>query len=144
MFAQAWPLLLAGAAIVGGMMLVLWVIHLLLRNAAVVDVGWAAGLGLLAAYYANAGPGYSARRYVIATMALIWSFRLAGYLLFARVIGHPEEGRYVQLRAEWKTNLPLRFLFFFEFQALLDLVLSVPFLSFPFQSSFSRVESRFG
>jgi steroid 5-alpha reductase family enzyme len=48
--------------------------------------------------------------------------------LFARVLGHPEEGRYVQLRAEWKTHLPLRFFFFFEFQALLDLVLSLPFL----------------
>ena len=49
-------------------------------------------------------------------------------LLFARVLGKPEEGRYVQLRQEWKSNLPLRFLFFFEFQALLDVVLSLPFL----------------
>jgi steroid 5-alpha reductase family enzyme len=48
--------------------------------------------------------------------------------LLTRVIGQPEEGRYVQLRKEWKTNLPLRFLFFFEFQALLDVVLSLPFL----------------
>lgn len=128
MLAQVLPLLLTGAAIVGALMLFLWVIHLLIGNAAVVDVGWAAGLGLLAVYYAYAGPGYSARRYVIAGMAAIWSFRLAGYLLFARVIGHPEEGRYVQLRQDWKTNLPVRFFFFFEFQALLDLALSLPFL----------------
>jgi steroid 5-alpha reductase family enzyme len=128
MHSNAYSLLLVGAAIVGGMMFILWIIHLLLRNAAVVDVGWAAGLGLLAVYYAYAGPGYSARKYAIAAMAGIWSVRLAGYLLFARVLGHPEEGRYVQLRQEWKTNLPLRFLFFFEFQALLDLVLSLPFL----------------
>jgi steroid 5-alpha reductase family enzyme len=32
------------------------------------------------------------------------------------------------LRKEWKTNLPLRFFFFFQFQALLDLFLSLPFL----------------
>jgi steroid 5-alpha reductase family enzyme len=128
MFFQAASFLLTGAALVGGMMLVLWIIHLLIRNAAVVDVGWAAGLGILALYYAYACPGYAARRYAIAAMAAIWSFRLAGYLLFARVLGHPEEGRYVQLRAEWKTHLPLRFFFFFEFQALLDLVLSLPFL----------------
>lgn len=128
MLSQAVPLLIMGAALVGGMMLVLWTIHLLIRNAAVVDVGWAAGLGILAVYYASAGPGYAARRYAIAAMAAIWSFRLAGYLLFVRVLGHPEEGRYVQLRAEWKTRLPLRFFFFFEFQALLDLVLSLPFL----------------
>jgi steroid 5-alpha reductase family enzyme len=62
MFAQAIPLLLTGAAVVCSMMLALWVVHLLIRNAAVVDVGWAAGLGLLALYYAYAGPGYSARK----------------------------------------------------------------------------------
>jgi steroid 5-alpha reductase family enzyme len=61
-------------------------------------------------------------------MAGLWSLRWTSYLSFTRVLGHPEEGRYVQLRKEWKTRLNLRFLFFFEFQALLDLVLSVPFL----------------
>ena len=128
MLSHALPLLGAGAAIVTIMMLFLWGIHLLIRNAAIVDVGWAAGLGLLAVYYAYAGPGYATRKDLIAAMAGIWSFRLASYLLIARVIGHPEEGRYVQLRQEWKTRLPLRFFFFFEFQAFLDLVLSLPFL----------------
>ena len=121
-------LALNGTAIVCGMMLVLWVIHLLIRNAAIVDVGWAAGLGILGVFYAWVGPGYSARRWAIAAMAGFWGLRLAGYLLFARVIERPEEGRYVQLRKEWKTHLPLRFLFFFEFQALLDVLLSLPFL----------------
>lgn len=128
MFATVLHLVLVGAAIVAAMMFLLWIIHLLIRNAAIVDVGWAAGLALLAIYYAYAGPGYSARRYAIATMAGLWGLRLATYLLFARIIGQPEEGRYVRLRKEWKTNLPLRFLFFFEFQALLDVLLSLPFL----------------
>jgi steroid 5-alpha reductase family enzyme len=128
MLQQALPLLAVGAAIVASMMFILWLIHLLIHNAAIVDVGWAAGLGLLAIFYASVAPGYSARRYAIATMAAIWSFRLAIYLLFARIIGHPEEGRYVELRQNWKTHLPLRFFFFFQFQALLDLVLSLPFL----------------
>jgi steroid 5-alpha reductase family enzyme len=128
MFHQALSLLTVGAIIVATLMLLLWIIHLLIRNAAVVDVGWAAGLGLLALYYAYAAPGYSTRKVLIAAMAAIWSFRLASFLLFARVIGHPEEGRYVQLRQDWKTNLPLRFFSFFQFQALLDLVLSLPFL----------------
>ena len=128
MLIAALHLAIVGTGIVAGMMLVLWVIHLLIKNAAIVDVGWAAGLALLAIYYGYAAPGYSARRYAIATMAGVWGFRLATYLLFARIIGHPEEGRYVQLRKDWKTNLPLRFLAFFEFQALLDVVLSLPFL----------------
>jgi steroid 5-alpha reductase family enzyme len=128
MLAQVGHLALLGAAIVAGMMLVLWIIHLLIRNAAIVDVGWAAGLGILALFYAAAGPGYAARKWAMASMAAFWGLRLAAFLLFARVLGHPEEGRYVQLRKEWKTNLALRFLFFFEFQALLDVVLSLPFL----------------
>jgi steroid 5-alpha reductase family enzyme len=125
---QVVHLAVIGAAIVGGMMFVLWAIHLLIKNAAIVDFGWAVGLALLGVWYAWAGPGYSARKWAIATMAGFWGLRLGIYLLFARVIGHPEEGRYVQLRQEWKTNLPVRFLFFFEFQALLDVVLSLPFL----------------
>jgi len=128
MFSEALHLVLTGAAIVAAMMLILWGIHLLMRNAAIVDVGWALGLGLLGIYYAWAGPGYQARKYAISAMAGFWGLRLAGYLFFTRVLGQPEEGRYVQLRKEWKTNLPIRFLFFFEFQALLDVVLSMPFL----------------
>src|SRR5262249_21935484 len=103
-------------------------IHLLIQNAAIVDFGWAIGLALLAVWYASAGPGYHARKWAIASMAGFWGLRLGIYLLFARVIGHQEEGRYVQLRQEWKTNLPLRFLYFFGLQALLDVVLSLPFL----------------
>ena len=37
-------------------MLLLCVVLLAIRNAAIVDVGWAAGLGLLAAFYASVGP----------------------------------------------------------------------------------------
>src|ERR1700720_763271 len=117
-----------GAAIVAAMMLLLWLIHLLIRNAAIVDAGWAAGLAMLAIFYATRGPGYSARKWAIALMAGFWGLRLAIYLLFSRVLRKPEEGRYVQLRREWKTHLALRFLFFFEFQAVLTVVLSLPFL----------------
>jgi steroid 5-alpha reductase family enzyme len=128
MLAAALHLAERGLLMVAAMMLALWIIHLLIRNAAVVDAGWAAGLAMLAIFYASMGPGYSARKWAIALMAGFWGLRLAFYLLFSRVIRKPEEGRYVQLRREWKTHLALRFLFFFEFQAVLTVVLSLPFL----------------
>jgi steroid 5-alpha reductase family enzyme len=128
MLAEGLHLALQGLAIVAAMMFALWLIHLLIRNAAIVDVGWAAGLAMLAIFYAAKGPEYPARKWAIATMAGFWGLRLAAYLLFSRVLGKREEGRYVQLRSEWKTHLALRFLFFFEFQALLTVVLSLPFL----------------
>src|SRR5208337_5434653 len=74
------------------------------------------------------GVGWAPRRLAIASMALVWGLRLALYLLFTRVIGHPEEGRYVQLRKQWRTNIPLKFLLFFEFQAVLCILLATPFL----------------
>ena len=109
-------------------MLILWLIHLPMRNAAIVDAGWAGGLALLGAIYAATGRGYPVRSLLIAAMAALWGLRLALFLLFTRVIGHPEEGRYLQLRREWGGNLPLKFLLFFQFQALLCILLSVPFL----------------
>jgi steroid 5-alpha reductase family enzyme len=117
-----------GVAVVAGMMFVLWLIFLITDNAAIVDVGWAGGLATLAAFYAYRPDGAHLRQLVIAGMTCIWGGRLALYLLFTRVIGQPEEGRYVQLRREWKTNIRAKFLGFFEFQALLCVLLSGPFL----------------
>jgi steroid 5-alpha reductase family enzyme len=121
-------LVLIGSATVCGIMLVLWLIHLPLRNASVVDPGWAGGLALLGALYGILGSGWGPRRTLIAAMALIWGLRLAGYLLFTRVIGHPEEGRYIELRRQWRTNIPFKFFLFFEFQGVLCVVLATPFL----------------
>ena len=128
LFQQGLPLLLVGLAAVVLMMAVLWMIHLLIRNAAIVDFGWAFGLALCAVLYAVMAPGYGPRKWLIASMVCVWGLRLAFYLLFTRVIGQPEEGRYRQIRKDWRTNVPLKFLFFFQFQALLDVVLSAPFL----------------
>jgi steroid 5-alpha reductase family enzyme len=117
-----------GSAAVCGLMLLLWLIHLPLRNAAIVDAGWAGGLALLGVLYAFVAGGAPARAYLVAGMAALWGLRLGLYLLFTRVIGHPEEGRYVQLRREWGGNMALKFLLFFEAQALLCVLLSVAFL----------------
>jgi steroid 5-alpha reductase family enzyme len=121
-------LILTGALAVSGLMLLLWLIHLPLRNAAIVDAGWAGGLALLGALYGFMGSGWAPRRALIAAISVVWGLRLALYLLFTRVIGQPEEGRYVQLRTQWGNHIALKFLLFFEFQALLSLLLGTPFL----------------
>lgn len=119
---------LVGAASVAALMLLLWVIHLGTGNAAIVDAGWAGGLALLGVLFAALGGGYWLRSLMIGGMAGIWGIRLAVFLLATRIIGHPEEGRYQELRRQWKTGISLKFLLFFEFQALLCVVLAVPFL----------------
>jgi len=81
--------LLVGSLSVCGLMLLLWLIHLPLKNAAIVDAGWAGGLALLGVIYATIGGGYPVRSGLIAAMAALWGLRLAIYLLFTRVLGHP-------------------------------------------------------
>jgi steroid 5-alpha reductase family enzyme len=114
-----------------GIMVLLWLLHLRLRDAGVVDVGWAGILGLLAVLHAALGPGWETRRLLAGAMGGLWGLRLAAHV-FLRLKGKPEEGRYQALRAKWGragANVPLRFLGFFLLQGLLDVFLSVPFLA---------------
>ncbi len=105
----------------------LWLVQRRTNDAGVVDVGWAAGLGLLAALHAVVGAGPWERRLLVGAMATLWSLRLALHLLFDRIVGKPEDGRYQALRAAWgERQQPYLFLFF-QAQALLDVVLAVPF-----------------
>lgn len=117
-----------GTAAVAVLMFILWLLHFPLRNAAIVDVGWAMGIALLAMIYAVHAVGYWRRTVFLASMVLIWGLRLGFHLLFTRVNGQPEEGRYVELRRKWGSHIGLKFLLFFEFQALLCGVLSLPFV----------------
>jgi steroid 5-alpha reductase family enzyme len=122
--ASAW-----GLALMLAMMTILWTVQLRLRNAAVVDVGWAAGLGLLALLYAAIGGAPLPRRLLLAALAGLWAFRLAWHLYRDRVAnGTPEEGRYVYLRNHWGANASHYFLYFFLGQGALNVVLAAPFL----------------
>lgn len=121
-------LALSGAAALAVMMFVIWLVSVRLNNAGIVDVGWSLGLVILAVWYAWQGPGFGPRKWLMAAMVVFWGLRLALHLV-RRIASEPEDGRYQQLRREWQgKNIPLRFLFFFEFQALLDVLLSLPML----------------
>jgi steroid 5-alpha reductase family enzyme len=115
-------------AAVAALMLMLWLISLKTKNAAIVDVGWTLGLFTCAVMYAIFGGGRPLRKAMFLVMVGGWALRLGGYLFFTRIWKQPEEGRYQQIRKNWKVNINLKFFFFFEFQGLLDAVLSLPFL----------------
>ena len=120
-------LLIAAVAMVA-MMAALWLVQRKTGNAGIVDVGWAAGIGVLALFYAVTSSGYLPRRMLVAALAGFWSLRLASYLLFTRVWGHPEEGRYVALRAKWGARADVRLFLFFQLQALAVLLFALPLL----------------
>ena len=121
-------LLAWGAIWVCGLQAALWLWHLRKDNAGWVDVGWALGLGGLAILDGAFGPGDAHRRMLVAGMGGVWGLRL-GLHLWRRVGGDAhEDGRYQKIRQDWGGPIRLKFFFFFQAQALLDLLLSLPFL----------------
>jgi len=118
-----------GLAALFVVMSALWAINVRIKNAAVVDFGWGGGFALLALLFFLTGDGYFPRKIFMLGMAGIWGIRLAGHLLFDRVLADkPEDGRYQEIRRQWKTNIDAKFFFFFHFQTILVVFLSAPFL----------------
>jgi steroid 5-alpha reductase family enzyme len=139
MIANPWLLLLVGTAVVVLIMLGLWWLGIRNHNFSYVDIGWSGNFAVLAGLYALLAPGWLPRRTLIAAMFAAHGLRL-GWHLAQRIIGEPEEGRYQQLRKDWGGNashgdgraaahaLNLKFLGFFEFQAVLNAFLTLPLL----------------
>ncbi|MBM3803376.1 MAG: DUF1295 domain-containing protein [Acidimicrobiia bacterium] len=125
----ALTLILAATLIMSGIMFAVWLIALRLGNAGIVDIAWAGGFSVLAAFYAGAAGGNPTRRLLVTLMVGLWSLRLARYLYRRVRAHHPvEDGRYAQLRREWGSQFNVKLLFFFQLQALLNVVLSLPLL----------------
>jgi len=124
---NTFELVLYGALIVSVLQFCLWLYYRATDNAAWVDVGWAYGLGLIVLFYAFNGAGSATSRLQAGIMGGLWSARLGTYL-FNRVKNEKEDGRYGEIKRSWKINLPFKFFIFFQAQALLDVILSIPFL----------------
>ncbi len=117
-----------GGLMIAGLMTLLWIDQWRRGDAGIVDVGWSAGLGLMALWLAATGRGDPTRRALLAALAGGWSLRLASYLLLNRIWGHPEDGRYQALRRRWGARAQRNFFLFFQFQAVLVLVFAIPML----------------
>lgn len=127
-WAEALGLLGAAWALAAVVMLLLWLRQRRTQDATPVDVGWAALLGLIATLYALLSSGLPARRALVVLMVLSATWRLALHLWLDRARKGVEDGRYAELRAKWGARADLKFFGFFQAQALLDVLLSVPFL----------------
>jgi steroid 5-alpha reductase family enzyme len=78
--------------------------------------------------FAATSDGWPARRWLVGAMVGLWAGRLATYLLFNRVLGKPEDGRYVTLRKKWGEAADQRFFVFFQAQAALAWMFGLPAL----------------
>ena len=120
-------LLLTGLAIAAVAFFLTWCISVKIKNYGLLDAAWSYGVAVLAPIYAWQGPGDPVRKWAACAIGVIWSVRLGSYILRRVLRHHPvEDARYQTLRARWPG--PGMFLVFFELQAALVVVFSLPFL----------------
>ena len=121
-------LLLSAWSLCALLMFVLWLLQVKTKNASWVDIGWTFGLLICCWFYARSTNPWLPRNILILTLVTLWAARLGGLLITRLIKDKKEDSRYVKIRADWKTSQNLKFFFFFQFQALLDVVLSWGFL----------------
>ncbi|RYE56759.1 MAG: DUF1295 domain-containing protein [Sphingobacteriales bacterium] len=109
-------------------MALVWLWARKIKNAGVVDVFWALNFPVITIITWFLSEGSEPRKMIILGMFLLAELRL-GLHLWKRVIGHlnEEEGRYEQLRKEWGEHADRNFFFFFQFQAISNVLLAIPF-----------------
>ena len=126
---MSWPAIyLAGLGLIALGMLLLWLLSLHLRNAAIVDIFWGSGFGLLAWLYFALSAGFLPRKLLVATLITIWGVRLSVHI-WRRNHGRPEDFRYRAWRVQWAGNFAWRSLLqVFMLQGALMWLISAPLL----------------
>jgi steroid 5-alpha reductase family enzyme len=111
-----------------GIMLLVWLWAHKIKNAGVVDISWSYNFPVIAIILLLLAPGFETRKLLICGMVIIAGSRLGTHLAI-RITRHldEEEGRYQQLRKEWAPDAEKKFFFFFQFQAISNVLLAIPF-----------------
>ncbi len=91
--------LLTNLSVIAGLMLVVWLISLPLRNVSIVDIVWGAGFVLIAWVTVAVTTGSGPSRWLLPVMTSLWGLRLSGYLAW-RNIGKGEDKRYAAMRSK--------------------------------------------
>jgi len=119
-----WPVFAVWAASAVAM-LIGWLVQLRTRNAGIVDAIWSLCMAASALFYASVGDGSLILRLAVAMLGGAWGCRLCLHIL-ARLLSENEDGRYRHLREYWRDS-QVRFFAFFQAQAVLTALFSLPF-----------------
>jgi len=123
-------ILLTAGAVVFGLMSLLWIASLIVKNASIVDIFWGFGFVILAwVYFLLAREEGLPRNYLIAGLATIWGLRLTLHILI-RNWGKAEDFRYQKWRNESGKIWWIKSFFqVFLLQGLLMWLISTPLFS---------------
>ena len=123
-----------------GLMIILWLVSLALKNSSIVDIFWGAGFVLSAwVYFALTPDGFMLRKLLITILSTIWGLRLSLYILW-RNAGKGEDFRYQAWRKEagaawwWRSFFKV-----FLLQGILMWIISAPLLAAQFRSAPDRL-----
>jgi len=116
-----------GWVVAAAVMAALWALQRRTGNAGVADAGWTALVAALAVFYATQGHGMPGRRLAIASMIGSWGARLTIYLLYDRIVGRPEVGRWADLRRR-RADPDSWFFWLFQAHAAAAVLFSTPAL----------------
>lgn len=111
-----------------GLFFIIWLIHLKLNNAGIVDVGWGIGFSIIALIYIAMAEGFNIRNTLMFTMVALWGARIALFLIRRIIFEKYEDKRYGFLRHKWGDKAKFNFLWFFEAQAIMQILISIPIL----------------
>jgi steroid 5-alpha reductase family enzyme len=120
--------LLAFAAILG-MMTILWIISIPIKNVSIVDLFWGFGFVVACSIYFLKTDGLEIRKILLLTMVSIWGLRLSIYLAW-RNLGKGEDFRYKKFRQDYGEHRYWWISFFqtFLLQGILMWLISAPLL----------------
>jgi steroid 5-alpha reductase family enzyme len=96
----AWEMYGWGLVGIWGMMTVLWVASIPLRNVSIVDIFWGLGFVGVNGWFYAAGEGDPVRKGLLLVLVTVWGLRLSGYLAW-RNIGKGEDFRYQEFRRQY-------------------------------------------
>jgi len=119
--------MLAAAIAIVALMIVVWVISVVIKNASIVDIVW--GLGFVVVAWVvrlTTDQGDDGRQWLLVAMTTVWGLRLAVYL-FLRNHGNGEDYRYRAMRKHYGERFGLISLYsVFGLQGALMFVVSLP------------------
>lgn len=121
--------LISGFLLASLLLVVLFLVQRRTGNAGIADAGWTSGMVFLSIWYALWLAPHNLRTAVIAGLAAVWALRLTHHILYYRVIGKPEDGRYQAMREYWGDSAQRNFFLFFQGQALVAFLFSLPILA---------------
>jgi len=112
-----------------GLMSILWIISVTIKNVSIVDLFWGFGFVLANGFYFISTDGFLPRKIILLILVSVWGLRLSGYLAW-RNIGKGEDYRYQQFRSKYGENRYWWISFFqtFLLQGILMWLISAPLL----------------